>query len=131
MPRPPITVRIAVLLLGCMASVAHAQSGPAAELPLFAIEIKTGPAWDPEKPPRQQTLFAEHSANLKRLRDAGSLVMGARYSDKGLVVVAAPALEQARAMIEADPSIAAGTFSYELHPFNVFYPGTVQARPRQ
>jgi uncharacterized protein YciI len=98
------------------------------ELPLFAIEIKVGPKWDATKPPQEQAHFQEHSANLRRLRESGSLLLGARYSDKGLIVVAASSVEDARKMMDADPSIAAGTFVFEIHPFSVFYPGTVQGR---
>jgi hypothetical protein len=56
--------------------------------------------------------------------------MGARYSDKGLVVLAAASAAGARAMMDEDPSIQAGVFKYQLHPFNVFYGGTVHARGR-
>ena len=90
-----------------------------------------GPKWDAARPAHEQALFREHSANLRRLRDTGSLVRGARYSDKGLVVLSAPSIAEARAMMDQDPSIAAGVFVYEVHPFNVFYPGTVQPRSRR
>lgn len=93
----------------------------AAPLPLFAVEVRVGPKWDASKAPQEQNLFREHSANLKRLRDAGHLVMGARYSDIGLIILAAETEASARAMIDADPSMAAGTFKYDIHPFNVFY----------
>lgn len=130
-----IAICSAALILGCVAPDAYAQSSPepesASELPLFAIEITIGPNWNPEKPPQEQALFSEHSANLRRMREAGNLVFGARYSDKGLVVVAAPTLSEAKAMMEADPSIAAGTFVYEVYPFNVFYSGSVEARPHR
>jgi uncharacterized protein YciI len=108
------------------------STAPTADLPLFAVQVRTGDKWDASKPPQEQALFREHSANLKRLRDAGHLVMGARFSDVGLIVLAAESEAQARAMMDADPSIAAGTFRYEVHPFNVFYPGTVRspARPK-
>ena len=33
-----------------------------AVMPLFAVEIKTGPAWDSTKPPHEQAYFREHSA---------------------------------------------------------------------
>ena len=56
---------------------------------LYAIEIRVGAGWDATKHPNEQAYFREHSANLKRLRDEGRLVLGARYSDKGLVVVRA------------------------------------------
>ena len=51
---------------------------PSAPTKLFAIEIKTGTSWDAAKPAHEQAFFREHSANLKKLRDQGSLVLGAR-----------------------------------------------------
>jgi hypothetical protein len=96
-----------------------------AKVPLFAVEFRTGPKWDTSKPAQEQLHFKEHSANLKRLRDAGSLKLGARYSDKGLIVLAAASEEQARGEIEKDPTVQAQVFAYELHPFNVFYSGCV------
>lgn len=115
-------------------ALAQAQSEAAAPatteaLSLFAIEFKTGPNWDASKPPQEQAHFQAHSANLKRLRENGSLLLGARYADKGLIVLKAGSLEEARAMIEVDPSIETGTFVFEAHPFNVFYPGDVQRPP--
>ena len=111
---------------------ARAQDAqPPASSQLFAVEIKVGPKWETAKPAHEQALFREHSANLRRLRDAGSLVMGARYSDKGLVVLSAPSLADAKAMMDQDPSIVAGVFAYEAYPFNVFYPGSVESGKRR
>lgn len=111
-----------------LAGPAVAQDSTA--LPLFAVEIRTGAKWDASRPPQEQPFFREHSQNLRRLRDAGHLVMGARYGEVGLVVLAATDAAAARAMMDADPSIEAGTFRYELQPFNVFYGGTLSPRPR-
>jgi hypothetical protein len=110
---------------------ASAPPAVAADQPLFAAEIKVGPNWDAAKPAHEQRFFKEHSLNLRRLREAGHLVMGARYSDKGLVVLSAATIEDARALLAPDPSFGAGVFAYELHPFNVFYPGTLQGRRPQ
>lgn len=93
---------------------------------LFAVEIKIGPNWDSSKPPGEQAFFSEHSANLKRLREAGHIVMGARYSDIGLIIFSAASAEEVRALMSRDPSMTAGTFKYEVHGLNVFYPGLVQ-----
>ena len=87
--------------------------------------FKTGPKWDPAKAPGEQAFFREHSANLAKLRAAGSIVMGARYADVGLVVVSAANEADARKLFETDPSLAAGTFVLDVHRFSVFYPGTV------
>ena len=101
------------------------------ELPLFAVEITVGSKWDQSKPPQEQQHFRDHSSSLKRLRDAGALIVGARYSDKGLVVLAAPDEASARAMMDEDQSIRAEVFKYQIHPFNVFYSGTVNTKARR
>jgi len=113
----------------------HAQapaspSQPAPASPLFAVEFRTGPKWDQAKKPAEQAWFREHSANLKRLRDSGSLVIGARYSDKGFILVAAESEAGARALVDVDPSIQNQVFAYEIHPFHVFYAGCVQPPKR-
>lgn len=106
---------------------APASAPPAATpaTPLFAAVFKTGPKWDPAKAPGEQALFREHSANLAKLRAGGSIVLGARYGDVGLIVVSAATEADARKLFEADPSLAAGTFALDVHRFSVFYPGTV------
>jgi uncharacterized protein YciI len=107
-----------------------AQAEPQAPASLFAVEFRVGPKWDASKKPHEQTHFREHSANLKRLRDSGHLLVGARYADKGFLVIAAESEASARALVEADPSVSGQTFAYDLHPFNVFYAGCVPA-PRR
>jgi uncharacterized protein YciI len=124
--------RWTLLLLLALSLGAQAQTpAPTSEPPLFAIQVRKGASWDEAKPPQAQAQFREHSAHLKRLRDAGSLVMGARYSEVGLLVVTAESEAAARALMEGDPSIAAGTFAIEVHPFNVFYGGSLQPRARR
>ena len=114
----------------CAATTSAAQSAAsaaaAASKPLFAVEFRTGPAWNPALPPGQQAYMREHSANLKKLRDEGRIRIGARYGEVGLVVLEAATIDEARAWIEADPAVKSGTFRFELHPFGVFYGGTVQ-----
>lgn len=137
---------LATSIIALVASVAwhvHAQSGPAntasapaassneAELPLFAVEIKIGPKWDSTKPPPEQAFFREHSANLRRLREAGHIKLGARFGDKGLIVLAAASIDEARAWMNADSAMQHGTFSFELHPFAVFYGGSVSPARRR
>lgn len=125
-----------LLVFVCASFEVQAQTAPppsaaGADSPLFAAEIRTGPNWDTAKPANQQAYFQEHSANLQRLRESGNLVFGARYSDKGLVVLKASTEAEARAMMQQDPSIQHGVFAFELHEFRVFYGGAVQPRPRR
>jgi uncharacterized protein YciI len=91
----------------------------------FVAHFTVGPAWDKDKPPNQQQHFAAHSANLKKLRGEGRLLVGARYADKGMVVVKAATREEAEALFAGDPSLAAEVFQLQLDELRPFYPGTI------
>ena len=97
---------------------------------LYLVVFSVGPAWDPSRPPPEQPRFAEHGRNLKRLRDAGDIVMGARYADKGMIVLRATSADAARAEIANDPGVQAGTFTFEVNEMRTFYPGYVGSPAR-
>jgi hypothetical protein len=125
-----IAASIAAAVL--LTSLARAQTpapAPAPAVPLYAAVFKTGPKWDAAKAPNDQPFFRDHSTNLAKLRAAGTIVMGARYADIGLVVVAAATEADARKLFDGDPSIAAGTFTLDVQRFSVFYPGYVGTPP--
>lgn len=111
-------------------AAAQPATVPPAATPLFALELRTGPAWDTQKKTHEQAHFREHSAHLKRLRDEGRLVMGARLAERGLLVLAAASEEQARGWVEQDPAVQHKTFVYEMHALQVFYPGCLGATRR-
>ena len=128
-------VALSALVIGIagpqsMAQTPETADATEAQLDLFAVEIKVGPNWDSSKAPSEQAFFKEHSANLKRLRDEGHIIMGARYSDIGLIIFSAKSTEEVRVMMEKDPSMKAGTFVYDVYAFNVFYSGLVQSGSR-
>ncbi len=92
----------------------------------FAVVFSTGPKWDKSKAPNLQEGFAEHSANLRRLRESGILHAGARYGDVGLMIVRAESVDAATALFAADPTIAAGVFRIEVTPFFTVYNGELK-----
>jgi uncharacterized protein YciI len=128
---PKIAAALLAVLL--IAYPALADENPAADeaLPLFAVEIRVGPNWDASKSPGEQAYFRDHSAHLRRLRDAGHIVMGARYSDVGLLVFSAESADAVDAMMREDPSMIAGTFRYAVHSMNAFYPWRSPAKGSQ
>jgi hypothetical protein len=87
----------------------------------YVVHFRKGPAWDESKAPNAQAHFADHSANLARLRKAEKLFLGARYGEFGMVVLIANDEAAARAEIEADPAIRAGVFAYTLETARFFY----------
>lgn len=96
----------------------------------FVVVFSLGPKWDPAKPPPEQVGFREHGQNLGRLRKEERIVLGARYADKGMIILRAPDLAGARAELDRDPGVVAGLFTYEVHELNVFYDGCLE-RPKR
>jgi uncharacterized protein YciI len=114
------------LALAC--AVAQAAAPPPPKAPVndtFAATFRTGPGWDPAKAPQDQAAFAAHSQNLRALRTEGRLLLGGRYGALGLVVLRAASLDEARALVERDPAVKAGTFAVEVQAFYPFMPGCV------
>jgi uncharacterized protein YciI len=60
-----------------------------------------------------------HLAYLRSLLDAGKLLLAGPSLDPpfGIIVFEAENEDEARRLIEADPSVAAGVQTPELHPF--------------
>ena len=122
---------LAAVIALLLASCAPDNSAPAdvvgslngAPKQLFAVEVRIGPNWDPSKPPNEQEFSNEHSANLKGLREAGHILMGARYSDIGLIIFSAESADEVRVWITQDRSMTAETFQYEVYVMNVFFRG--------
>jgi uncharacterized protein YciI len=96
----------------------------------FAVSFRTGPGWDGAKPPNEQKHFGDHSANLRKLRQEGRILLGGRFGDVGLILLRATGDEEARALLAVDPSIAAGVFVADVQPWSTFMAGTVEAGSR-
>ena len=105
------------------------QSGNQEQKPApqyFIAIFSLGPSWDKSKAANLQTGFKEHSENLKRLRTDKKISLGARYSDKGMVVVEANSDEDARAMFASDVMVQSKVFTLEVYPFKPFYKGCIE-----
>ena len=105
----------------------NAQDKPQAPAKKYIVAIfTTGPAWDQSKPPNEQKGFKEHSENLRRLRSEKKIVLGARYSDKGLILLDAQSVEEARALFAADPTLKEKVFVLDVYPWNPLFKGCVE-----
>jgi uncharacterized protein len=111
--------RFAVLALAALAAPACAsaqtQSGPPVVQQLFLFQYSRGPAWRDGVPMREQGL-GPHGAYMQQLKDRGRLFAGGGYTsdDGGMAIVTAGNVDEARAMLAADPAITSGIFVAEL-----------------
>ena len=91
---------------------------------LFAVRLSTGAAWDAAKSPNDQTGMKEHSANIARLRREGTLVLGARFGELGLLVLRLPDEATVRTQLAPDPTVGNGVFKVQIDAFSPFAHGT-------
>jgi uncharacterized protein YciI len=125
------TWAMACALSGQSSAPAASPPSPIVTGEVYALVFSTGPSWDKAKPPGEQAFFADHSKNLRDLRAEGRLLLGGRFSDQGLVLVRAASLDEARALVDRDPSVQNGTFQAEVHLFRAFMPGCVGSEPQK
>lgn len=92
---------------------------------VYAVTIRTGPAWEQSKPPSEQVHFRTHSENLFKLRQDGRIVLGGRYGDVGLILVRAANEAEARGLFAADSSLTRGVFQAEFQVWRTIFDGAV------
>jgi hypothetical protein len=116
---------LAIVVIGAASGNQATQPQTQAASPLFALLFTTGPGWNAALPPAEQRFFQEHSANLRRLREAGIIVTGGRFGEYGLMLVRAPTLDSANALLRPDSSLRAGTFKVAVNRWSTVYDGAV------
>lgn len=118
---------LSVLLIGISGLSLQAQTTTPDSL--YIVTYTTGSLWDAAKAPQDQSYFKEHSANLVKMRKDGVIKLGARYADKGIIVIHARTLAAAKELIHADVAVVNKLFSADVQKFNLFYEGCVE-RPK-
>ena len=120
MPFHPIVratlVAAALALSGACATPANAQRAQAEMTQqLYLFQYAPGPAWRAGVPMREQGL-GPHGAYMQRLMQEGRLYAGGDYAsdDGGMAIVVCANVDEARALIAADPAITSGIFVAEL-----------------
>ena len=70
---------------------------------------------------QERAAVAAHFEYLKRLCDAGTVVLAGRCEDGafGIVVYEADDDAQARRIMSDDPAVGAGVFAAQFHPFRI------------
>jgi hypothetical protein len=96
---------------------------------LYIVTYTTGSAWDNSKGPNDQPHFKEHSLRLGQLRKDGVIKFGARYGEKGSIVIAAKNFQAANEIINVDAAVVNKLFNADIQKLNIFYEGCLE-RPK-
>lgn len=118
-------VRIAASMLALMPMAATplaAHGVPAQATQLYIVIYRPGPTWIAGKPMHQQKL-GPHVRYVQGLLAEGRLVAGGPFTDGdgGMAIYRAANLDEAKAMLAADPAITSGVFAADMRPWNPLY----------
>jgi uncharacterized protein YciI len=105
-----------LIVLGLLAApVMAADTAPTTSL--FVVLYKQGPAWKEAVPMRQQDAIVPHFKYMKKLFEAGTILDAGATLDEpgGVVILKARDLDEAKAIVAADPSVTMKMFVGEVH----------------
>lgn len=113
---------IALILLLVSAPPVPAQTEPAHKLVEFQMALlKRGPKWTNAENAETKRLHDEHINYVMSLLDSGKAVIAGPFTDGGEIlgvfIFRAKSTAEAKAWVEADPTLAAGLTVAEMHPW--------------
>ena len=100
----------------------EAKTEPAHKLVEFHMAIlKRGPKWTEAETPEAKRVQQEHVKYVISTLDTGKAIIAGPFTDDGEIigvfVFRASSAAEAKAWAEADPSVAAGQYIVEMHPW--------------
>lgn len=119
------SMKKAVCILLLLLSMKSFSQKAGDTLHYYIVLYTVGPAWDTTKAYHEQVDFKEHSAYLSQLRKVKLIVLGARYSDTGMIVIRAKDEAKAREIVNADKAIRSNLFKAQVFAFEAFYKGCI------
>ncbi len=84
------------------------------------VVLKTGPTSITDEA-RRNEIFAGHFSNIARLSEEGKLVLAGPFIEggekRGMYIFSSATIEDAKAIVQTDPAVAAGIFTPEFTRF--------------
>lgn len=111
------------LMMLFISKSSFSQSAKTDSIKYFIVLYSVGEAWDTTKQFYEQKHFEDHSDFLGNLRKNKKIPIGARYSDKGMIILKAKNESDAIKIMEGDVSVKNKLFRFELNEMDVFYEG--------
>jgi len=89
----------------------------------YLVFLMRGDKWTPEVTPELEELQKRHLANIGKLHAEGKLLLAGPFTDngvlRGIFVLKADSLEQAKDYCNSDPSVQAGRLKVDVLPWTV------------
>lgn len=114
---------LAFALMIVLAPVCASEQAPATQISaarqVYIIEYRPGPAWQAGVPMNRQAL-GPHAAYWMRLAHEGRAIGAGPYLDVdgGMAMINAASMDEARAIVAADPAVTTGVFVGEVHAWS-------------
>lgn len=114
-----------ILLAVSIGAAAQEAAAPAPKLVKYYMGfLKKGPKWTAQPPADGKQIQAGHMAHLKKMADAGYLVVAGPFGGdaeiRGILVFrGTTAMEEMKMLAEKDPAVEAGRLAVEIHPWYV------------
>ncbi len=107
-------------VLGLAAATEPASTAPTPAKTTYLVTYRPGSAWLAGKPISEQPL-KPHFLYLSSLYAKGLMTSGGPFTDDsgGAVVLSVGDATRARDLIQNDPAVKTGVFTYELHPWRL------------
>ena len=121
-----MTLLLALTLVAAVGNTRSNDEFQTTSKQYVVVMFSLGPAWEQAKPFNEQKGSTEHSKNLQRLRAEKRIAVGARYAEKGMVILEAASEDEARAQFASDAMVRDSVFIMEVNTFSVFYKGCVE-----
>jgi uncharacterized protein YciI len=90
----------------------------------YLVFLRRGPAWTAAVTPESSKVSQGHMANLQRLTKEGTLVVAGPLMEPlgdpviaGILILRVSSAAAAKALVEGDPAVKAGRFTYEMAPW--------------
>jgi len=111
-----------LLLAALVCVLAAAQTKPEYEMTTYVVGFfHRGPNAGKGDPAEAQRMQEGHLANFGKLVEAGKLIVAGPFSDntelRGMLIFKLSSVDEARALMEADPLLKAGRLTLQLHPW--------------
>jgi uncharacterized protein len=102
--------------------VAHREEGAPPTLVQFHMALlKKGPEWETTPAAERNQILQRHVAYVVSMLDSGKAVVTGPMGDDtvlvGIFILRAQSAEEAKTWVDADPSVKAGLFAAEMHPW--------------